>query len=637
MQKQLEQAKSLASTGETLCQYVCEILADLYTELCREHPLLVRKNDQARDELYLRKRVEAEGITFLTVVLPRLGEWADELVTGIHGEGNVLPPAGFGPYCGLDFPKFLRPVWAVFSRPTYDSNACSATDANIYRILRTLLFGLKKLEQSPSEDQIRERLAEFVSNDQALPSIYEEEITYARHDALRAAQFVAESLLGGYHAECRWPKHGPGAVAGGEKGNAKYAWTTLYESLHREFPYYDYHYGVRCADGTPGTFPRPFMLASDVAQYRALQRVPEPTARLLFVPKDSRGPRTICCEPKELMWVQQGLAEDLARFIEQKPILRDCIHLQDQSFNANAALLGSQDGSVATIDLSDASDRVSANLVRFLFPERVTRKWLAARSTAVTLPNGSVFGLNKFAPMGSALCFPVESLVFLSICLGAIMNRTKGTLASCAEAVLVYGDDIVVPTEHADAVMRALEAADLKVNRRKSFAGGTRFRESCGTDAFCGHIVTPFRLRKVPPTSPTDGAGLVRTVRLASNCQYVLPKASRWLLSAAESLVGPIPRVRYEQPFLSFITSIDPWENNDFPGVEWSSKRCQLTFVGYSLKTKRVFSKFTGSSRLLATLTRARVDEDPQWVVERASTRIVKRRIGILTDSYGRA
>jgi hypothetical protein len=75
---------------------------------------------------------------------------------------------------------------------------------------------------------------------------------------------------------------------------------------------------------------------------------------------------------------------------------------------------GSVSGEIATIDLSDASDRVSLALVEelFGFNPGFLRFLKLSRSPFAQLPGGELVLLNKFASMGSALTFPVEAMVF---------------------------------------------------------------------------------------------------------------------------------------------------------------------------------------------------------------------------------
>lgn len=154
--------------------------------------------------------------------------------------------------------------------------------------------------------------------------------------------------------------------------------------------------------------------------------------------------------------------------------------------------MGSKYGRYATLDLNEASDRVSVGLVHLLFPGQVLPALLAARSLGTQLPDGRKVVLHKYAPMGSALCFPVLALTVWAL--------LKAGLATCdaggQPTVYVYGDDVIVDTENSEHAMNILEAFGLKVNRDKSCTSGF-FRESCGMDAFKGVCVTPVRFRTV--------------------------------------------------------------------------------------------------------------------------------------------
>jgi hypothetical protein len=68
--------------------------------------------------------------------------------------------------------------------------------------------------------------------------------------------------------------------------------------------------------------------------------------------------------------------------------------------------------------------------------------------------------------------------------------------AEARESLLVYGDDVIVPTAYAADAIEQLESFGLKVNRDKSCTNGF-FRESCGMDAYKGVDVTPLKLKTV--------------------------------------------------------------------------------------------------------------------------------------------
>jgi len=115
--------------------------------------------------------------------------------------------------------------------------------------------------------------------------------------------------------------------------------------------------------------------------------------------------------------------------------------------------------------------------------------------------------------MGSALCFPIEAMVFTTIIFVAIANQRRVPLnrslfLEMRGKVRVYGDEIIVPVEFVPSVIQLLEAFGLVVNMDKSFWNG-KFRESCGGDYFDGEWVTPIRLRHDLPRSLTDVQGVV--------------------------------------------------------------------------------------------------------------------------------
>jgi hypothetical protein len=139
--------------------------------------------------------------------------------------------------------------------------------------------------------------------------------------------------------------------------------------------------------------------------------------------------------------------------------------------------------------------------------------------------------------MGNACTFPVESLLFLSIALAAVLTHrgirpTKKAIEALAGQVAVFGDDIVVPVDCRELLVEALEVLDFKVNTQKSFWNGN-FRESCGVDAFRGSVITPAYWRTFNDGKPESLASTVET----HNNFY-----KKFLLSAADRLASTIPR-----------------------------------------------------------------------------------------------
>lgn len=291
-------------------------------------------------------------------------------------------------------------------------------------------------------------------------------------------------------ARTRWdsivPFHGPGAVYDGNLN--KGCWSRWYSTIESLFPYSDFFSVSR-------------HLLDDDAQMEITDDI---VARLIAVPKDSRGPRLICVHPTESVWIQQGLRIKMEKAISRSRCLRHTktwpkghVLFDDQTINASLALKASIDRSYATLDLKEASDRLSNRLVQALFGSHY--RWFGCcRATFVEIQSrakGSKNGdfpikeeIHSYAPMGNATTFPVQALVFWSVCVAAMEARGFHQPADC----YVFGDDIIVPNEMYDVCKDALTSFGLVVNQEKSFSKSF-FRESCGTDAFKGIDVTPVR------------------------------------------------------------------------------------------------------------------------------------------------
>jgi len=243
---------------------------------------------------------------------------------------------------------------------------------------------------------------------------------------------------------------------------------------------------------------------------------------LKFVPKDISKSRSICMEPNAFMFFQQEVWRWMRRSIDQAPIGR-FINLSDQGVSRDAAIHGSQYLCTDTIDLSSASDSVSVELVKRVFPRDWLYYMLATRTSKVKTPDGSVRSVYKFAPMGSAVCFPTQCILFTGICIyayHAVMTGTttgnyeltasdvSATLAGMYERrsawtpfrkkfepPVVFGDDIACDSRVTGVVIDLLERFGFVVNVGKSFTGSRSFRESCGVYAYEGHDVTPVMYR----------------------------------------------------------------------------------------------------------------------------------------------
>lgn len=202
------------------------------------------------------------------------------------------------------------------------------------------------------------------------------------------------------------------------------------------------------------------------------------------VPKNAETDRGACKEPDWNMYFQKGVGSIL-----RKRLKRFGIDLSDQMRNQKLAQIGSLDGSLATLDLSSASDLNSYTLVERILPFNLFEICCDLRCGKTKLPDGSIIEPDIFSSMGNGFTFEVETLIFY--CLARSMAYHKGIRGT----ISVYGDDIIVPTELANSICDLLGYCGHIPNKEKSFSTGF-FRESCGGHYYKGVCVTPFYVRE---------------------------------------------------------------------------------------------------------------------------------------------
>ena len=368
------------------------------------------------------------------------------------------------------FPKSLRNLTA----------ASLKGDASMLRLLRQLLLFSYKAQVPHDNQKTEQAFIGFVTTNEQVGR-FGNELSRLSPSLLRRVRSHVQSVL--YKADWRGiiPSHGPGAST-----TPKEEWSRWYSTIESRYPYSDYFALYWSADS-----------ALDIETMTD----DHIKAKLIAVPKDSRGPRLICVHPAESIWIQQGLRRELERVISLQryhPGIwpRGHVHFDDQSVNGQLALSSSLDRKFATLDMKEASDRISEPLVQILFGDHY--KWFgccrAQKYYTPKMPFGTLEGdIHSYAPMGNATTFPVQSLVFWAICVASMQSRGFHQ----ADSVFVFGDDIIVPTEQARHIIDDLESFGLIVNKAKSFIDGS-FRESCGIDAFNGSNVTPVRWKTTP-------------------------------------------------------------------------------------------------------------------------------------------
>lgn len=331
-------------------------------------------------------------------------------------------------------------------------------------------------------DLSQQMIADYMHVEDNLPTNY-------ACDFLPALNEIIKSWLSAFEPYPLFPKHGPGAVAGLGRCSIQEKYQNLFSDDRIRYVFPD------CSEWTDSS--------------KTLER----TSQTIFVPKSYKSFRTISMEPATLQYLQQAVWGAIDHQIASKYYLREHIDVHDQTRNCYLARWGSLGRHYATLDLSAASDSVSYALIKEVFKGTWLLKYLVClRSTHSRLPDGSIVELKKFAPMGSSLCFPIETLVFASIC--EYVTRTYGHRSDYS----VYGDDIIVPTECAIPTIELLSQLGFKTNAEKSYMDyACWFRESCGGE-YCNSIdVTPLRISR-KYNDPRNSENFQALVSLANNC-----------------------------------------------------------------------------------------------------------------------
>lgn len=323
---------------------------------------LIMHKDQKLDSKYLIHRFKNEGIGFVTKTLPSIGKHFDK----------CLQTEYFSPLQSLkrdrngNLPLILNGLFRrVFAQDgSLLDNPCSYS----IRAIRQVCYMFYKLEGDYPEDLVDDCIKNFVDVDESLTSC--DMVGPKQWAILYAAAGIIKEVFQDMDPTDIIPRPGPGQTADKIPAGERYEPRVQYSRLHNAYPYYDYFYCNRNH------------LLSRIPSYRRLRKSDDSISRLAVVPKDSRGPRIICMEPSEFMWLQQGLARKMMSHLEHHPLTRGHVNFTDQTINGKLALEGSKTGRWATLDMKEASDRISKNLVELLFDEvPILRSKLLALTT----------------------------------------------------------------------------------------------------------------------------------------------------------------------------------------------------------------------------------------------------------------
>jgi len=563
---------------------LCAILDDVaqwYPEGATEW-----KRAQAR----LRSLVKTRGVRFLTVDLVAAGKHFDRCLEVGAYIPSKLP--GQAARKGLAVPRLFEGLLVrVFSR--HSGKLRRNVDICAISFVRQLYFAAKKIKMEAPEHATFNTVAEFfdIEKAQRTPSlswskdslfddgpilqlhiadglpestdVTEPELDFGDNSRkskfglrepypglLETIQRVADivsSDLGWLEYSEVTPRHGPGAVAD-KFGESKYDFPNWPAKLENSFQSSLFAY---YREGS-------WLLDEDERGPRLSKA--EPPSRLIAVPKTQKTPRLIAAEPTAHQWIQQGILEWLVSKMGET-VLANCVSIRDQEPSRVLALSASIHRHLSTIDLSSASDRVSCWLVERMFRRNprlltafhaVRTRWLLNQ---LDKKSSKYLVLRKFTTMGSALTFPVQSIIYAIVCIGVDvwyrgsivtdgkrhpsidLSRLKNDeflnqVGASSRRIRVFGDDLIHPLDSTNLLIEVLSYLGLEVNIHKTFAASF-FRESCGLDAYRGVEVTPCYVNEIP--CDTEPESLVSVVE-SSNNFYI-----RGLWKTADYLVRALP------------------------------------------------------------------------------------------------
>ena len=485
-----------------------------------------------RDLDRIKTLIETRGVRSVFLDFPAYGKLLDYAISrGVlhHGLFPLLGKEQDG------LPVFLH---HLFER-VFDSNGILLPNADTAAVssLRQVLRVFQKVAIPCGEDFVKETVNGFFVTDRSLRPISDSWL----HGTFNGTCSFSEALLGdsqgdlflgstgyvptnlvttfqrvcdmvvsmfpAFHPDSIIGNHGPGAVADGRLArDDKYLFKIWSNQLGRVFQ--------RCNHGSANFR---LFLECDEANMLELEDQREHPSKLIAVPKNQEKPRLIASEPTANQFIQGGMRKYLRSCIKQTALTRS-INIVDQSISRGRALEVSKNPSLATVDLKDASDRLSCWTVERALRRRpeILEALASCRSAALEDPTytGQRIQLRKYAPQGNATVFPLQSIIYALAAIAATAWSSTGgrlrkgsdlrkAIVKAAKQVTVFGDDIILPTQALPALSSLLELCQLKINGAKSHFSGN-FAESCGMDAFRGTDVTPAYIGHIEDTESPE-------------------------------------------------------------------------------------------------------------------------------------
>lgn len=296
----------------------------------------------ARDLKTIASRVEHEGDEFLTITLANFGKDFERSLDS----GSIEPHQFLGFKKTAALPSLFQGLLGlVFDRAS--GVLLDEPDTEAIRALRQVTLMWAKIKEPCSDARNAKAIEGFIKCEQELNDLDAKEVSFARRNRLhRIFQILFRDVLQEIEEHVVYgtlvPRHGPGRTVDILFGNEKYNMSEWTVRLDKVFASSDY-------------------LIPSYRYWEHLQTVSflepgeERPVKVTLVPKSAKTPRLIAIEPTCMQYTQQAVKEKLVESLERKTNLSSFfVGFEDQVPNQVLARKGSQDGSLATIDLSEA-------------------------------------------------------------------------------------------------------------------------------------------------------------------------------------------------------------------------------------------------------------------------------------------
>lgn len=516
-----------------LVDLACTLLSDIQNKL---PPGVYRQADLHRDQVILKTMVRGKGISVLCTDVPSLvSAFMRYLETGVSDY-----PDTFSKMRHKDYPRLFSGLISRF----YESECIPAElEKDLVGAIYQIGALLKKLKGPYGKEVLTDFVKDMIAVDDELEDFHQAYHSPELQDIILHATREAHLVLGElspydpYTRDLFVPRPGPGGTAVPTPKHKRFVPQVLYRSIDSVMPYREW-FTVSPSDVIDCDFSHRIKVLYENAE-------DEPYSRFEAVPKTFGKPRGICLEMNEVQVLQQAVRRALYFWLEKwHPLTRGRVSFEDQDNNGRLALESSATQEYDTLDLKDGSQRVVARLCFHLYGELPVWPYLNALATKKILikppyvPKKIWHVPRHYAPMGSALCFPVMSMTLYFLCRAIIASKLPPKYKKFMDRVYVYGDDIIVPYDVSNAVREWLPRFGVKLNMDKSYHHSL-FRESCGVHAYYGKDITPTYVRDIPtihhsPISSLHSA--VAAERGLNTAGYFL--TAKWIRNHVHTVLG---------------------------------------------------------------------------------------------------